>query len=229
MLRIVMYLSMALSLQTMAQLSDSFSDGNLSRNPTWVGDTALYKVNSGILHLSAPPVSGKAWISTFSKAIYGSQWEFSVQLDFNPSSSNYAKIFLGADRADLSAALNGYYVLIGNTTDEVSLYRQTGTSATKIIDGRNGILDLSLIRMNIRITTDENSQWTLFTKLENDENWTQEGTVRDDVHKQIVSFGIMCVYTSTRADKFHFDDIQVKGASWPDREPPRLIASEIRS
>lgn len=229
MYRILVSLSMALSLQVMAQLTDSFSDGNLSGNPLWMGDTSLFKVHSGNLHLAAPPVSGKAWISTLSKAVYASQWELSVQLDFNPSSSNYVKIFLISDRADLSGFLNGYYLMIGNTGDEVSLFRQTGTSSAKIIDGRNGILDLSNIRINIRINTDENGRWNLYTKMDKEETWTLEGTVRDDLHKQGSSFGIMCVYTSTRSDKFHFDDIIVNGFPWPDREAPKLLSTEIRS
>ena len=214
---------------TLAQLSDSFSDGNLSRNPPWTGDTTVFKVHSGSLHLAAPPASGKAWISTSSKAVFESRWELAIQMDFNPSSSNYLKVYLTSDRQDLSGSLSGYFLMIGNSNDEVSLYRQTGTTATKIIDGRNGILDLSIVRLRVLVTTDQRGQWTLSTKLEKDENWIQEGNASDNTYKQSDWFGMMCVFTSTRSDKFHFDDIVVSGSPWPDQEAPVLTGKETRS
>ena len=76
-------------------------------------------------------------------------------MEFNPSASNYCRVYLMADQADLSGALNGYFVMIGDSKDEVSLYRQTGSTFSKIIDGRDGILNMSTIEIKIRVVRDE--------------------------------------------------------------------------
>jgi len=57
---------------------------------------------------------------------------------FDPSPSNFAKVYLISDEQDLTNDLNGFYVKIGGqvgTWDEVSLYTQTGNTHIKIIDG----------------------------------------------------------------------------------------------
>ena len=205
-----------------AQVAEDFSDGNFSRSPVWYGDTTFFDVVSGELHLNAPAISGKAWMATPSTARFKAQWEFVVQMDFNPSSSNFIKIYLTSDRPDLAGPLNGYFLMIGNTTDEVSLYRQTGSGVTKVIDGRDGALDLSAVRLRLRAATDDLGNWVVYTKTEDHLEWTLEGIARDDTHKISNWFGIMCTFTSTRSDKFHFDDFLVTGYPWPDREAPEL-------
>ena len=212
-----------------AQLTDNFSDGNLSVNPPWEGDTILFSVHSGKLHLMAPPVSGKALISTPSVAISDGRWEVTAEMDFNPSSSNYIKIFLVSDRPDVSGAFNGYFLMIGNTTDEVSLYRQSGTVVTRIIDGRDGRLDRATVRISVRVTSDENGTWELFTKTPEEPDWQTEGAVLDTSITKSGWFGLLCVFTSTRSDKFHFDDVLVSGRQWPDRTPPSVAGITVNS
>ena len=212
-----------------AQLTDNFSDSNLSGNPSWQGDTVLFSVNSGKLHLIAPPVSGKARISTPSAAVSEGLWEITAEMDFNPSSSNYLKIFLVSDRPDVSGTLNGYFLMLGNTTDEVSLYRQSGTAVTRIIDGRDGRLDRPAVKISVRVTSDENGTWKVYTKTSEELDWQMEGSVIDTSITISGWFGLLCVYTSTRSDKFHFDDVHVAGKPWPDRIPPSIAGTTVNS
>ena len=106
-----------------SQFVDNFSDGDFTATPVWSGNNANYEVDASfMLHLNAPAVADTSYLSTASTAINNATWEFYVQLNFNPSSTNYAKVYLVADQANLKNPLNGYFVKLGNTDDEVSLY-----------------------------------------------------------------------------------------------------------
>jgi hypothetical protein len=142
-----------------AQFSDNFSDGDFTTNPAWEGNDSKFSVSSGQLKLSAPAEAGNAFLSTKSSASNNASWEFSVGLQFNPSSSNYARVYLVSDQQDLSGPLNGYYVLIGNTADEISLYLQNGQAHKKIIDGFDARVDLSLVVGSIKVKGDEIGNW----------------------------------------------------------------------
>ena len=137
----------------MAQLEDDFSDGDFTNNPAWNGDAANFEVDANFtLHLNAPAVSNEAYLSIPSVAVDTSLWEVTVEMNFNPSSSNRARIYLMSTSANLESSLNGYFVELGNSEDEVSLYRQTGNSTSKIIDGVDDLLDLNGVAVMIRVT-----------------------------------------------------------------------------
>ncbi len=128
---------------TLAQINENFSSGLLIN---WVGDTADFEVDTNYwLHLIAEPVSGKSYLSIPSEAIDSAQWELAIRMKFNPSGSNYSKVHLVSDRADLNNDLNGYFLKIGGSSDEVSLYRQDGSNETELIDGRNDLTYLSFV------------------------------------------------------------------------------------
>lgn len=208
-----------------AQFNDDFSDGEVSHSPRWSGDTSVFRVTSAQLQLIAPAVTGQAAISTPSQGIFKASWEWWFGFDFNPSASNLLKVYLVSDKPDLRGPLNGYFVMAGNTTDEVSLYRQTGTTVEKLIDGLDGRLNHAIVRGRIRVTTDEDDNWSLSVDAGPTGptgEYQPEGTIQESVHRQAGWFGIRCQFTSTRSDKFKFDDFKVSGQPYPDRMPPRM-------
>jgi len=136
-----------------AQISDDFSDGNFTDNPVWVGETSRFMVNpEGQLQQNAASEAGQSYLSISSEIIDNAEWNFYVKLEFNPSSNNYLDIYLVSDAMDLTGPVNGYYVRIGNTEDEISLYKQLGdkSSSQKIIDGQDDRVDVSLVELNIK-------------------------------------------------------------------------------
>ncbi len=206
----------------MAQVTDSFADGDLA-NPPWSGDTAQFVVSAGErLQLQAPYATASAYLSTPSRAINNAVWEGQVFLDFDPSGSNYARIYLVADQKDLSGPLNGYFLKIGGSSDEVSLYRQAGASTEELIDGQDERVGTDPVDLHFRVTRNDTGYWELWTDTSGTgSQWQQEGQVVDRVVHHSAFFGVFCDYTSTRSDKFFFDDFHVTGDPFVDTLPPQ--------
>ncbi|HEY3406493.1 MAG TPA: lamin tail domain-containing protein, partial [Ohtaekwangia sp.] len=221
---------LAIAQQVLAQFNDNFDDGSLSSDPVWSFDETRFTVSAGQLRLMAPPVADVSYLTTECAAINGASWEFYVRLTFNPSSSNYCRIYLTSDQADLTGTVNGYYVMIGNTADEISLYNQSGTSRVKIIDGTDGRLNNTASEMKIKVLRDDEGNWQLFSDVGLTGHFILEGAARDEEHFSSSYFGILCTYTATRSDRFYFDDIIVSGNPYippPPAEYKDVIITEI--
>ena len=222
----LMFAALTSSQQVFAQFVDDFSDGDFSSNPLWLGSNSKFVVDSAWLRLKAPPATDMAYLATASKSINDATWEFLVRLDFNPSASNFVRIYVVSDNPDLSSSLNGYFVQVGNTSDDVTLNKQTGTTITRIIDGADGQLDMAEVIVRIKVTRDRDGTWNIYTDLGASGTYVIEGTSKDQDHSSSVFFGVLCSYTSTRVDKFYFDDFSVNGEGVSDLTPPEVINVE---
>lgn len=226
-LQIILYLFLINNI-AFGQLNDNFGDGDFTTNPTWGGSVNSWIVNTNVLQLDTTD-AGYAYLSTSSTAINDASWEFWLNLDFNPSSSNLAKIYLAASQPFLNENLQGYFVQIGDSEDEISLYYQDGNTTAKIIDGADSQVDLDPVILKIKVTRDAVGNWELFTDIGSTGTYTSAGTAFDDNLIQSNYFGILAEFTSTRADKFFFDDISVIGNPYVDTDPPTLTAVNVLS
>ena len=215
-----------------SQISDDFSDGNFTDSPAWNGETTNFMVNpDSQLQLVAPAESGKSYITTPSEIINNTEWSFYVKLTFNPSSKNYMDIYLVSDNENLNEPLNGYFVRIGNTQDEVSLYKQSGKKSTseKIIDGLDDRVDASLVELHIKVIKSQEDKWELLVDIDLTQNYISEGMAKDNDHFYSRYFGIYCTYTSTRSNKFFFDDLTITGEIYIDNDPPEIDSLTVLS
>lgn len=84
-------------INTFAQFTDDFSDGDFTANPIWTGDDTVFTViNSGgnnLLRSNKQIASTSFYLSTPSTQVNDCQWEFYLNLQFNTSSANYVDIF----------------------------------------------------------------------------------------------------------------------------------------
>ena len=172
------------------------------------------------------------YLSTQNELAAGAQWEFWVQIAFNPSSANYIDAYLTASAADLTLNTNyGYFVRIGNTDDEISLYRKDADgSVLKIIDGTNGILNSSNNRMKIKVIRDDVNKWTLLRDISGTgNNYVSEGNVIDATHLTSSYFGFLIKQsTASFFQKHFFDDIEVSNFV-VDVTPPLVRSVEVIS
>ena len=216
-----------------AQFTDNFSDGNFTSNPAWTGNTADWIVNPSFqLQSNNTVANSNFYLSTANALATTAQWEFWCQITFNPSSANYIDVYLTASANDITqSSVTGYFVRIGNTADEISLYRKNanGTS-TIIIDGLDGILNTSNNVMKIKVIRDASNLWTLFRDLTGTGNsFVSEGTVTDASFTTSVAFGIWVRQSTSGFFQRHsFDDFEVKPYV-PDVTPPAIVSATATS
>lgn len=218
-----------LIVQLKAQFIDDFSDGDFSSNPEWTGQVSNFIVSSGELQLFAPEVEDESYLVTASKGLDNGTWEFSVRMDFGTSGSNFTRVYLMSSNEQLTGSLEGYYVLIGETEDEISLYRQDGQETVVLIDGVDKLIDTNPVAVRIRVTRDNLGNWELLHDITGGTGFTSAGTAIDNTYRITDFFGIRCTYTSSRYDLFFFDDFNVTGDVILDTEPPQILRAEALS
>lgn len=190
----------------------------------WSGDTSHYIIFSDSLQLN-DTANGTSYLSTPSDIINNAVWEFSVSIKQGTSSSNFAQVYLVSSTDNLDG--DGYYVNIGNTADEVSLYRQQGSNQELIIDGLDKRIDYKPTIVRVKVTRSTNGLWELFTKINTASEYVLEGTAQDNIYYYTAYFGVKATYTSTRADETAFYDISISGDSFVDLVPPHIDSVNI--
>ena len=203
---------------------DDFSDGNFTSNPTWGGDVGRFVVNaSNQLQLNHAGVAATSYLSTPVWVEDSCTWEFFFRLNLAPSSSNFTRIYLQSSNAILTAALNGYYVQIGEagSDDPIEVFRQTGTTRTSIFRGTLGTVASNPATARLRITRDNAGQWTVGVDYSGGTNFVTEGSFTDNTHRVGRHFGVVCTYTSTNGTNFLFDNFSASPIRL-DVQPPRL-------
>lgn len=212
-----------------AQFSDNFTDGNFTSNPAWVGGTTDFIVNPSLQLQSDNMVANATfYLSTASTKATTAQWDFYTKLTFNTSSTNYVDVFLTASASDLNAtATTGYFVRLGNTADEISLYRKdAGAGVTRIIDGLDGTLNTSNNTVSVRVIRNAANQWSLQRDLTGTASgYVTEGTVTDATFTTSAFFGISVRQSTASFFQRHFfDDIVVQNFV-PDVTPPVITSA----
>ncbi|MEP6949008.1 MAG: lamin tail domain-containing protein [Ginsengibacter sp.] len=226
-------LLMFISFVSNAQLTENFNDGDFTNNPVWSGNTSDFILNSSLQLQSNNTVANSSYfLSTPNTIATTAQWEMYVQITFNPSSANYVDAWLISSTSDLTLDSNtGYFVRIGNTDDEISLYRKdAGGIRTKIIDGADGVLNNSNNLIKIKVTRDGSNQWTLSRDLSGTGNfYTTEGSAADATYTSSAFFGFYIKQSTAGFFQRHFfDDIEIKNYV-PDITPPTILSATANS
>jgi hypothetical protein len=214
-----------------AQVTDDFSDGDYTASPVWTpDDTNNWTVVSNQLRSNSAIANTSFYITTPSAKATNAQWEFFVQLQFNTSSSNLVDVYLISEQQNLQATgNNGYFVRIGGTPDEISLYKVVNGMSTILINGADGVTNRTNNLLRIKVTRDANNLWTLERDANGGTNYISEGSVTDNSITTSSFFGFRVVQsTSTFFNRHFFDDIYV-GEIILDGEPPLLQSVQVLS
>lgn len=209
------------------QIFEDFSDGDFTQNPPWQGDTVHFAVNANQeLQLNASAASPR-YLGTASPIIEEAFWQMDLRLDFNPSSQNLAKVYLVSEDSVLSGPVNGYYVLIGGSDDEVSLFRQDGNNERPLVRSNADLIDTDPVEVSLRVTRDANARWQLWVSTGTSAPFTLMGSAVDSTYRSSLFFGLRSEFTATRADKMFFDNINIRGLPFTDDTPPRLDTLQV--
>ncbi|MDF7813007.1 lamin tail domain-containing protein [Hymenobacter sp. YC55] len=209
-----------------AQLLDTFADGNLTQNPAWTGDAASFQVVNQQLQSNGPAVTGTSLqLITPVQVAGATTWEFWANLRLATSSGNYADVWLLSEQADLKATGNrGYFVRLGGTTDEVSLFRKDATgSPVNVINGADATLNSATNNLvRVRVTRSAQDVWTLERDLTGGTAYVKEGTATDATLRHGAYVGVALTYSSANSRAFYFDDFRVS-----DTAPPAPISVAV--
>lgn len=213
------------------QVVDDFSDDDFINNPIWTPDNANnWTVVSGQLRSNSATASSSFYITTPSSKVLEAQWNFYVLLQFNTSGLNFVDVYLASQQADLLSPTNsGYFVRIGGTPDEISLYKMTAGVSTLLINGTDGITNRTNNPLRIKVIRDDNNVWSLERDASGGTNYVLEGTVIDNSFSTSNFFGIRIQQsTATFFNRHFFDDIYV-GDIVVEKDPPVLSAVDVLS
>ncbi|HLR25458.1 MAG TPA: lamin tail domain-containing protein, partial [Fodinibius sp.] len=192
-------------------IDEGFDDGNFTDNPTWTDPVGTHHIvnSQNQLQLKAPSVESKSSITTPSSAAYG-EWEAFIKMDFKTSSTSLARFYLISDATSIKGGINGYYIEIGSSDDDIKLYRQDGNNRTILIDGDDGLVDSDPVAIRVKATRTINGQWELMADPTGGQDFNRQSTTATDNSYSTSNYvGLFSKYTSSRSEKFFFDDIKV--------------------
>ena len=192
----------------------SLSDSLLSPSADWYGDTAFMNFTQDGLRSNAPAAGSLLW-SRPSAAGLDAVWKITIQMDFNPSSSNFCEFrFLQNG--------NRYYALRcgGGLADDLSLYLHHGYKDTALAVV-SGFVNQVKPLLELRVERDSSANFTVYASD------SLLFTVNDSTLLRSTSLSIYCKYTSTRVDKFLFSTLQAAGYDFPDTLGPELKQIDV--
>ncbi len=219
---------------SLAQVTDNFNDGNFTINPSWTGDDTSFIINANFeLQSNGPQATSTLCLTTPNSLVDSVEWNFLVKLDFNPSSTNYVRVYLMSDQQDLKGNLNGYFLQLGESgsaPDSIDIFKQTGNVIEKVFTGTTGCMaSSSNNRVKVKITRSANGNWEVMSDCSGGNNLSSEGQFSDNTHTAASHFGVYCRYsTASRYNLYAFDDIIIRNIL-PDTVKPVISTLNIIS
>ncbi|MFM6934187.1 MAG: lamin tail domain-containing protein [Flavobacteriales bacterium] len=214
-----------------AQVTDDFSDGDFSTNPSWNGSTSNFMVNASHQLQLNNTLAGTSYLDIQHglSNLVNHEWHFWIKQSFSPSSSNFGKVYLSADQSDLTLVQNGYYLLFGeaNTSDAIRLFKLENGISTQLCAGSDGQIANSFT-VGIKVILQANGLWELSADLSGGTNYVAQGSATDSNILPGSYFGYLCTYTSSNANKFFLDDVYI-GSPILDIQAPILQQATVIS
>ena len=229
---LILVVFLAGSKPTQGQFYEEFADSNFSANPSWLGETGKFIINSQReLQLNAPAASGSALLRTPSFAVHQGRWEFHGRMDFNPSSANLLDLYLMAtDSAPHQSGL-GYGIRLGGTNDNIEFIRCVNGTTTRLASWANSWLNKESNPFGIKVERYPGGIWYCYADTSNSgsgaASWIWLGSVIDHTITRSSHVVLRPVYTSTRSKLFTFRKIIVGGALMPDSVPPKVTGFQF--
>ncbi len=209
-----------------AQFTDSFSDGDFTSNTVWSGSTADFIVNgSSQLQLNNTVASTSKLSSAFiASSLDNFEWQVYVKQSFAPSGSNFGRVYMVSDQSDLVGSLNGYYLQFGEagSLDAVELFKQTGSTSTSVCRATNGSI-ATTVNLRIRVLRSNAGLWQLFIDYTGGTSFALEASGTDVTFTTSAFLGVLCVYTSSNASEFFYDDFYM-GPEIIDTTAPTIVS-----
>lgn len=224
------FLVLSLGHPIRAQVSDDFTDGDFSNNPTWSGTANAWSVVNQQLKSTTNSTVSPFYLSTPSTQSAGVWRAYFRYASLLPTSGNHSEFWIMADNNDLTQAQNGYFIRIGDTDKDICLYSQVGGVATKIIDGPNQMIAANSNSGYVQLTRTAGNQFALWAiKINTSSDSLLLGTATDENVAFSTHLGILVKSTASNFGKHFYDDFLAAGPAFPDQIAPSLQAALLLS
>ena len=217
------------------QVNEQFNDGDFTSNPVWNGSNAgadfIISDLPSLNHLRSNTVAinSNFYLSNANLLATDCTWEFWCNLQFNTSSTNYVDVYLISDQQNLqSVNITGYFVRLGNSADEISLFKRTGAvnTSVKIVDGVDGTLNTSNNTVKIRVSRTAAGLFTLERDLTGiGFDYFPEGSTLDNSIMSTSYFGFLVQQSTVSFVQKHFFDDIVIAPLIADITPPNILSA----
>ncbi len=219
-----------MAITTHCQLSDNFSDGNFNENPAWNDPASHFIVNDDQMLQLMAPEAGESFIFTPVELADSIRWSSYCLMDFAPSGSNLLRIYLASDDINIGLG-NSLYFEIGESgsNDAIKLIESNGGLETTHATATMGAVGLEPAEFRYTLEKTVDNFWSLFVDY-NQSGPQLEWEINLDIPwlSNSVLFGYYMQYSSTRTDKFFFDDVLVEPLL-PDVIAPELVSVDLVS
>jgi len=181
MILILLFFFLMYNSNVLAQMDESFSDGDFTNGILWAGSTASWSIasssdagagapGSNTLRLNVASGSGTQYLSTRISGTWGLQqsWGFWIGRRAQAATAaNSMYVWLYANEPDVTAStVDGYRIRFGDDVssgDKIILESVTNGTGVSILSSSpvtNGITDYGIL---VRLTRDGSGQWSLYT------------------------------------------------------------------
>lgn len=200
-----------------AQFFDDFSNVEQFQKNGWQGNSTRFSIAGGNLRLTHTPESTSGTFESYLAAPVTLPeadccWEFHAELAFNPSASNYARFYLMADKANLTDALNGYFVQLGGSKDELKLCRQNGDTITSLLETPTRLTAKNSNELQVKVSY-KAGKWELFSRLNSEKEFRKAGTATSELSLKKGFLGWMCHYTNSNSKRFYLYEVNQSDCS----------------
>jgi hypothetical protein len=218
--------------QLQAQFVDYFHLDTLAEH--WQGDRDFFVVEDYMLRSAGPEASSTLHLSTSIPSVFDRhssfEWEFRIELDFDPSSSNYVRYYLWSDTVDLQSSSNALYLQIGQSSaddsDSAMLFLlQDGVEQLLHVSEASCIQGNEDNMMDFRFLRDSLGMLRFWMNCD-ESSWSYQGSVLWT--QELAGFtGLLCRYvTASRSDAYAMDYVILQ-PPWPDLRTP--VISELEA
>lgn len=224
--KLLLHLALITAYQSIySQTTETFDDGDFTHNPTWLGDTSEYRINSNLqLQLNASEAGSRYLLLPSSRYAGTQEWRFYIRVALAPSDNNNARIYLTTNNLNLhSDSITGYYLQFGEnlSQDAIELFYQEGTEKRSICRGEDGHISASFA-LNIKVLLHENGLWEIFEVSPETGKYQLHTSGSSDPPDGEPIVGFFNKFTSGSKNKFYLDDIY-HGPEIIDTTPPTLL------
>lgn len=215
----ILFLFVLLPFCVSSQVNEMFDGPEIDSANPWYVDSAGFFVKDGRLVFDASR-RAKGVHTAMLDIPYADnmEWMFDVYFSYKPTNKNHVRVFAYATGAPTDIA---YFVQVGHNDGNVSLYSWplSDKDPQRKIKGRMYLLKKGTNSVRVKLTLENNSKLTLYTRLEDEDCFYKEGEykIASSGIRKGGTLNLQCRYQAASADNMitSFDNIIVSDQITP--------------